>query len=1049
MSRDRRWWSVPRVGFIPSFNLWRTSEPIENVETNIDEDNEGNESPDKKETANNESEQITTTGTPVESENDSDVVSRKIKLRRSPSKRTSNRSRSSSLSNSSQKSTNLRRDRASLPPEMNKDEEKKSLDLSGMPEISFSFFNDRDDEFIIVADTIPVNAEVPAKKENRELNREDSEDSYASTSGDVLEEGKSPSAVDEPRSDECDGSSLPDESSPTDYRVQLATEPPPSPTIRHVSTVTITVKLVEPAEGDNDYEELSETTPEPRYASPRNSTITITPVVDNVPVYATVDKSGKKYETVEGDIPEAPEIPQPDWDPDSNNEGDYAELAVAPEVDNTNQSTIMGSYQPEEVLVGRLVLAEPKLKTTYSDQADFQYHPNQDYKTNLRRARLLRARRGSVIQRASILRVRSKLGRAWKSVKSWWLEERLRFGDVILKQAHEQAVRPDSRSVNKEVDDDAALKEDGEDEEEDDTFDDSASNAFSDGNTTLSRQTLRRHRPSSPPPSISRSSSIINFRRSRICTEGQNGFEELRRYIKQGEDFCKDLTSILQERSEAETQYAKTLSKLSAKLLKATKEAVGTVNQAWQKVAIEMETQSEAHRSLGNSLSEEVVKPLRQLIESQHRIRKSVETSVDKTGKSLAEWRSAESKSKKQSFQNARENEKMQDAMLEIRLATPNNTKLSTSTLHLHSQKVVSDKENAKMESKRKKAEESVKKADVEYYTYCIRAERARLEWESAVTRGSQSFQTIEEERLQHLKDVAMCYLHHFKDIGPKLVQSAERLQEPIQQCDINHDMETVISLKGAGQTMPEQLLPDFYAEHITLAMNKERRRQALYKILQLIRQDLERERRGKQGVENLARALKQTPNFGTEDSQQNVTEKLHHMRSMLAYLEAARYKVQSSVCELEGQPKSNHPLSSHIQVTRDRQGFQQSILKLPPWVRTESVDIVESPDWTDRGAADGNSVQPDSDFDEFSSQGSEKDYQNSVLSQYHVPTQINCNQNRCKALYHYAANLYDELNLTPGDVINIHEKQADGWWLGELNGTVGIFPATYVEEMK
>ena len=32
------------------------------------------------------------------------------------------------------------------------------------------------------------------------------------------------------------------------------------------------------------------------------------------------------------------------------------------------------------------------------------------------------------------------------------------------------------------------------------------------------------------------------------------------------------------------------------------------------------------------------------------------------------------------------------------------------------------------------------------------------------------------------------------------------------------------------------------------------------------------------------------------------------------------------------------------------------------------------------------------------------------------------------------------------GDVINIHHKQEDGWWVGECNGTAGIFPATYVE---
>lgn len=53
---------------------------------------------------------------------------------------------------------------------------------------------------------------------------------------------------------------------------------------------------------------------------------------------------------------------------------------------------------------------------------------------------------------------------------------------------------------------------------------------------------------------------------------------------------------------------------------------------------------------------------------------------------------------------------------------------------------------------------------------------------------------------------------------------------------------------------------------------------QALVKVLQLVVQDLERERRGKNGVENLARAFQQSPNFSNVDSQQNVSEKLHHV---------------------------------------------------------------------------------------------------------------------------------------------------------------------------
>jgi len=52
-------------------------------------------------------------------------------------------------------------------------------------------------------------------------------------------------------------------------------------------------------------------------------------------------------------------------------------------------------------------------------------------------------------------------------------------------------------------------------------------------------------------------------------------------------------------------------------------------------------------------------------------------------------------------------------------------------------------------------------------------------------------------------------------------------------------------------------------------------------------------------------------------------------MRSMLTYLEAMRYKVQGALAELDGRARVGHPLAAHIQVTRDRQGLQQSVLKV------------------------------------------------------------------------------------------------------------------------
>ncbi|CAG9839210.1 unnamed protein product [Diabrotica balteata] len=563
-------------------------------------------------------------------------------------------------------------------------------------------------------------------------------------------------------------------------------------------------------------------------------------------------------------------------------------------------------------------------------------------------------------------------------------------------------------------------------------------------------------------------SSIKNAFIKRIMShEGQNGFEDLRRYVKQGGDFCKELSQILQERAEAETQYAKSLSKLSTKLSRACREGVGGLNESWKAVALELETKAEAHRLLGVALLEETAKPLKNLTESQQRIRKQSESSVDKASKLLSDWRASEAKGKKHSHSCARENEKLQDAaVLDTTKYGKQTISKSSSLIHLAQMKQHStDKENAKLEGKKRKAEDAVKKSDIEYYSLCVRAERARLEWESAVLRGASTFQALEEERLKNLKSVLSSYLHHIRDLGPRLIEASERLKGPVNQADPTKDLVTFQNLRHSSQQVSEQLLPDFYCEHTTLAMNRERRKQALVKLLQLIRQDMERERKSKIGLENLSKAIQQTPSFGSEDSQQSVIEKLYHMKSMLTYLEAAKHKVQNALSELDSRPRASHPLASHITITRDKSGLQQSVLKVPQWLRDEWCETDKSPvsqkstrsnqsdnsdphnndvddsDWLVRGSADGNSNQPDSDFDEFSSQCSSTGDNLCIADDPPVNPIATC-----RAIYAYTPNMNDELLIKAGDIITVYRQQDDGWWLGECNGSVGIFPATYVE---
>lgn len=130
------------------------------------------------------------------------------------------------------------------------------------------------------------------------------------------------------------------------------------------------------------------------------------------------------------------------------------------------------------------------------------------------------------------------------------------------------------------------------------------------------------------------------------------------------------------------------------------------------------------------------------------------------------------------------------------------------------------------MEGKKRKAEDAVKKADIEYYTLCVRSERARLDWESAVLRGVSTFQTLEEERLSNLKSVLTSYLYHSNELNPRLIEATDKLRQPITDADPNKDLATFTNLRQSSQQVSEQLLPDFYCEHITLAMNRERRKQ-------------------------------------------------------------------------------------------------------------------------------------------------------------------------------------------------------------------------------
>ena len=200
------------------------------------------------------------------------------------------------------------------------------------------------------------------------------------------------------------------------------------------------------------------------------------------------------------------------------------------------------------------------------------------------------------------------------------------------------------------------------------------------------------------------------------------------------------------------------------------------------------------------------------------------------------------------------------------------------------------EKDNSKLENKRKKAEDAVKRADVEYYTLCVRAERARVEWEISVLRGSTMLQTLEHQRLTQFKSHFSTYAKLSAEMNPLLGQIVDRLSPQINICNVAKDLDILKNIRKASEGPSEQLLPDFYCEHTTLAMNRERRKQSLVKLLQLIRQDLERERKSRASLKGYTKSFE-----NAESNNQNVIDKLYHVSGNLDIIFIIRFFINES----------------------------------------------------------------------------------------------------------------------------------------------------------
>ncbi|GAV05503.1 hypothetical protein RvY_15625-2 [Ramazzottius varieornatus] len=536
---------------------------------------------------------------------------------------------------------------------------------------------------------------------------------------------------------------------------------------------------------------------------------------------------------------------------------------------------------------------------------------------------------------------------------------------------------------------------------------------------------------------------------------GTNGFLELRRYIKQSAEFAKELSSILQERSELEANYAKGLSKIATRLAKVSKDAVGTLANAWIGVATEMEMEAELHRSVADFVAAEVTQPLRVLNDTHSKSRKAIEAVVERAEKTLMDKRADEFKIKKNSYILWKDLEKLQEQIHGVKLG-----KVKTS----------SEKEVGKLQAKKHKLADAVRHEEREYHDCTIRSERARQDWEIVLFKSANHLQSVEEERRKFLQDTGIKYVNLMATVPQKYLQICEKMREHMARVDLNLDVQSIISERGTSPNIQEQILCDFFAEDRVNVMTKERRIEALQKLHLIITEDIQKEVKSRD-----------------EDGQMEVSEKMAQSEAMLRFLHACHHKILVALADIEGTEKPRHPLQRFMERDRDKNGLPMTILRIPEWVARdlrpdENGNIISTappgspPNQMERNGSRGNLERMTSRSSSSSAPNSigRKDGTRQAAILQHQNSKIYPNmphsgdtvdsgsppavempppyseavKGKCRVLYEYQARMPDELTTYPGDIIFIHAKQSDGWWRGELRGKNGAFPACYVEQI-
>ncbi|XP_077010186.1 nostrin isoform X2 [Tamandua tetradactyla] len=375
-------------------------------------------------------------------------------------------------------------------------------------------------------------------------------------------------------------------------------------------------------------------------------------------------------------------------------------------------------------------------------------------------------------------------------------------------------------------------------------------------------------------------------------------YKNLKEFSQNGENFCKQVTSVLQQRANLEMSYAKGLQKLAIKLsktLQSTKK--NCISSAWVWAAEGMKSTAELHQKLGKSIQLEAIKPTHQVLSAQEKKRKSLDNEVEKTANLVISNWNQQIKAKKKLM----------------------------------------------LLNKLEKSAEKLAKEDENYYQKNMTGYSTRLKWENTLENCYQSILELEKERIQLLCNNLNQYNHHISGFGQALTTCHNQIHCAISKIDIEKDIQSLMEETAISSTenKSEFLLTDYFEEEPNTAMDKERRKSAIKSKLVRLQNDIEKALQDKEDLDRMLNTYSDISSVSRAKSQKDTAVLMEETSLKLDLLQANFYKLSSVLAELEQRSKPSHPCNICIFKWKEKEQTHTYVKLSRPFMKKRLENVL------------------------------------------------------------------------------------------------------------